>query len=296
MILKAIFGEDAETLEQLHTQLMGMLTVTTSFLLQEPKLRHLPGWRPTWRTFCRQRTEVDDLIYGLISRRRTEHSSGHTNLLDMLLDGQQPDGSAMTDTEVRDNLMSMILAGHETTTGELAWAFQLLAHNQHVQDQLLTEIDNGTDEQYLDATVSETIRRRPVFLFAIPRKVIAPIEIGGQTYRPPAHLAACTYLMHHKPELYPKPYEFRPERFINEAPHPRTWLPWGGGRKHCLGRHFALLEIKTILREVLATRRVLPANSHIEVPRWRSAILVPGEGGRIILQSRHLKVHQRQVP
>jgi cytochrome P450 len=204
----------------------------------------------------------------------------------MLLEGEQPDGSAMTDREIRDNLMSMILAGHETTTGELAWAFQLLAHNQHAQDQLLAEINSGTDDQYLDATVNETMRCKPVFLFAIPRKVIAPIEIGGRTYTPPAHLAGCTYLMHHQPQLYPKPYEFRPERFINEAPHPRTWLPWGGGRKHCLGRHFALLEIKTILREVLATKRVRPASSHIELPRWRSAILVPREGGRVILQKR----------
>ncbi len=192
----------------------------------------------------------------------------------------------MSEEQIRDNLMAMILAGHETTTGELAWAFQLLAHNPEVQRRLAEELDSGTGEDYLTATVHETLRHRPVFLFAIPRAVVKPIEIGGWTYRPPAHLAACTYLMHHNPELYPNPHQFRPERFLDETQQPRTWLPWGGGRKHCLGRHFALLEVQTILRHVLSTRAVGPASRQMERPRWRSAILVPRAGGRVILSGR----------
>jgi cytochrome P450 len=286
VILRAIFGEGARTLEQLHAELMRMLSITTSLLLQEQNLRHLPGWRRAWRAFVAQRASVDELLYGLMARRRAGGEAEQTDLLGLLLDGRQADGSAMSDSEIRDNLMSMILAGHETTTGELAWAFQLLAHNQRVQERLREEVDGGGEEQYLTATIYETMRRKPVFLFVIPREVIAPVEIGGWTYRPPVHLAGCTYLMHHRPELYPRPYEFRPERFIDEAPHPRTWLPWGGGRKHCLGRHFALLEIKTVLREVLASRQVLPASARVEPPRWRSAILVPANGGRVILRGR----------
>jgi cytochrome P450 len=219
-------------------------------------------------------------------RRRSETEDQRGDLLDMLLAAENPDGSSMSDREIRDNLMSMILAGHETTTGELAWAFQLLAHNPEVQDRLIEEIDSGGGEEYLTATVHETLRHKPVFLFAIPREVIEPVEIGGWTYRPPAHLMGCTYLMHHNPELFPNPHQFRPERFIDESQQPRTWLPWGGGRKHCLGRHFALLEVKSILREVLATKRVLPASDRIERPRWRSAILVPHAGGRVILRER----------
>jgi cytochrome P450 len=183
--------------------------------------------------------------------------------------------------------MSMILAGHETTTGELAWAFLLLAHNPAVQDRLIEEIDSDSDEEYLTATVHETMRDKPVFLFAIPREVVKPVEIGGWTYPPPVHLAGCTYLMHHNPELYPNPHEFRPERFVGETQQSRTWLPWGGGRKHCLGRHFALTEVKAVLREVLSTRRVQAAGSRIERPRWRSAILVPHAGGRVVLRRRH---------
>jgi cytochrome P450 len=288
VILKAIFGDqDDGVLQSLHERLMKMLTVTVSMVLQEPKLRHLPGWHRTWSRFVEQRAEVDRLLYGLMARRRGEGEPHRGDLLDMLLAaaGQANDPPA-SDREIRDDLMSMIVAGHETTTGELAWAFQLLSHNPRVQERLIEELDDGTGDEYLTATVHETLRRKPVFLFTIPREVMAPIEIGGWTYRPPVHLAACTYLMHHNPELYPNPHEFRPERFVDETQQARTWLPWGGGRKHCLGRHFALMEVKAIISEVLRTRRVLPVGDRIERPRWRSAILVPRAGGRVILRER----------
>ncbi len=178
----------------------------------------------------------------------------------MLLSAEHPDGSPMPDVEIRDNLMSMVLAGHETTTGELTWAFQLLAHNPTVQERLIDEIDGQTGDQYLTATVHETLRHKPVFLFAIPREVMRPSQIGQWTYLPSVHLAACTYLMHHDPEFYRHPDEFRPERFIDEAPSTRTWMPWGGGRKHCLGRHFALLEVQSIIHAVLSGNRVLPVS------------------------------------
>jgi cytochrome P450 len=284
-VLSVIFGGE-QPLDRLHSALIGALNISASFLLQEPHLRHLPRWRPAWREFVTQQAAVDAILYELMRRRRRDRGSNPEQLLDMLLDATGANGEPMPDREIRDNLLSMILAGHETTTGELSWAFQLLAHNQRAQDRLLEEIDQGDDDDYLAATLSETMRRRPVFLFVIPREVMEPLEIGGWTYRPPVHLAGCTYLMHHNPDFYRRPFEFRPERFIDEAPQPRTWLPWGGGRKHCLGRHFALLELKTVLREVLSEHRVLPASEHLEPPRWRSAILVPGDGGRILLTRR----------
>jgi cytochrome P450 len=286
VILRAIFGEP-DCLDRLHEALMRSLEISTSFVLQEPTLRCLPGWRQAWQAFLREQAKVDDILYSLMRRRETERPAQPTGLLDMLLAGHQVDGSPMTHHEVRDNLMSLILAGHETTTGELAWAFQLLAHHQPVQDRLIEELDASHGENdYLTATVNETMRRKPVFLFCIPREVVEPVEIGGWTYRPPAHLAGCTYLMHHHPDLYPRPYEFRPERFIDETPQPRAWLPWGGGKKHCLGRHFALLEFKTVMRLVLTSYRVLPDRPAIEAPRWRSAILVPRDGGRVVLRHR----------
>lgn len=285
LILRAVFGDD-DALPRLHERFTAMLGITTSILFQEPKVRHIPVGRKLWHTFVKQRIEVDEVLCGLIRRRRSETARQPLDLLDLLLVSAKLDGSAMSEREIRDDLVSMILAGHETTAGEITWAFQLLAHNPGVQQRLITEIDRGKGDDYLTATVHETIRRKPVFLFAIPREVVESVEIGDWTYAPPARLLACTYLMHHDPELYLRPYEFRPERFLDEPPEPRTWLPWGGGRKHCLGRHLALLEVKTVLRQVLASMRVLPASTDIERPRWRSATLIPYAGGRIVLRAR----------
>ncbi len=285
-VLKAIFRhEDPATLRSLERRVLNMLEVTNSFLLQEPWLRHLPGWHATWNRFVGHRAAVEAQIFTLISRRRETHER-NGDLLDMLLDANTPEGSPMSDRQVHDHLMSMIVAGHETTAAEVAWAFQLLAHHPEVQNRLAEEIHTGPEQAYLTATVQETLRLRPAFLFAIPRKVVTRIELGGFTYRPPAQLVACTYLMHHNPALYPNPHAFTPERFLNHAPQAGTWLPWGAGRKRCVGRHFALLEMQSILRETLAIRQVLPTGRRIEHARWRSAILVPHAGGRVVLRKR----------
>jgi len=285
-VLKAIFrGEDELAMRALQERVLDMLSITASFVLQEPRLRYLPGWHAAWRGFVRKRERVEALVFGLIASRRKE-SKGHGDLLDMLLVASNSDGSPMLDRQIHDHIMSMIVAGHETTAAEIAWAFQLLAHHRSAQSRLIAEIDAGGEEAYLVATVQETLRHRPAFLFAIPREVVRPIEIGGWTYPARAHLVPCTYLMHHDPELYCDPQAFRPERFLEEAPRAGTWLPWGAGRKRCVGRHFALLEMQTVLREVLSTRFVLPASEEIEQARWRSAIVVPHAGSRVILRRR----------
>ena len=285
VILRTVVAAEDRVLDCLHERLLESLSVTASFVLQEPQLRHVPGWRATWRRFVKRSAGVDELIFSLIRQRR-DGGEQHRDLLDMLIAAHNPDGSPMADSQVRDNLMSMILAGHETTTAELAWAFQLLAHNPPVQDRLLEEIDAGVEEQYLTATINETLRHRPAFLFVIPRSVVRPTEIGGWTYPPSIRLLGCTYLMHHDPDMYPDPQAFNPDRFLSEARQSRTWLPWGAGPKSCLGRHFALMEMQMVLREVLSKRRVLPVGGRIERERWRSAVLVPHAGSRVILRTR----------
>jgi cytochrome P450 len=290
VILRIIFtAESRADLGGLQAQLACTLTISDSLLLQGPRLRHIPGWRGMWRRFLLERSRLDGMLYCLIAKRKVDRDRGCTDLLDLLLEAELPDGSPMPDHEVRDNLMSMILAGHETTTGELAWAFQLLAHYPAVQARLAEELSDGEGASYLTATIDETLRHKPVFVFTIPRAAVAPVQIGDWTYRPPTQIAACTYLMHHNPDLYPEPHVFRPERFLGASAQSRTWLPWGGGRKHCLGRHFAMAEIETVLRAVVTARQVLPASDRIERPRWRSAILIPGAGGRVRLQKRTIR-------
>ena len=288
IVLRTIVGASGRLADDhvyaLRDRLLAMLSVTGSAVFPEPLLRHGPG-RRIWKRFLDDRAEVDELIYAIIKDRARE-GDDCGDALSMLLAAHNTDGSAMSARQVRDNLMSIVLAGHETTASELAWAFQLLAHNPRVLEKLIEEIDNGAGEEYLTATIKEVLRHRPVFLFSIPRAVKQPIEIGGWTYCPPTQLLGCIYLVHHDPELYPEPQEFRPERFLEASSSTYTWLPWGGGRKRCPGLHLAMLEMKTVLRTVLATMTVLPAARKMEHPRWRSVIVTPHAGSRVVLHRR----------
>jgi cytochrome P450 len=302
--------------EELRQRMSNMLSVMATPLLQEPRLRHLPGWRGTWRRFIAHRRAVDELVYGLIARRR-ERGAGSSpgehdrqgDLLELLIAARNPDGSPLSDGQVRDNLISTIIAGHETTAATLGWILQLLAHDPAVQDRLLEEIDSSTDETngesdgiasrsdrtgedrpggpYMNAVIQEALRHKPTFLFLPPRAVLKSTEIGGWDYRPPAQLLACTYLLHHDPELYADPHAFLPERFLHRAPQPGTLLPWGLGRKRCPGRQIALIEIREVLRRVLSLWLVLPASQRIAHPRWRTALLAPNPQSKLILCARH---------
>ena len=204
----------------------------------------------------------------------------------MLLGGEHPDNDQLTIRQIRDTIVSVILAGHETTASELAWAFQLLAHEPLIAGRLVDDLDAG-GEGYLTAAIQEVLRHRPVFLFTIPRVVRRPFEIAGTTYRPPVQLVGCIHLMQHDPSLYPEPHRFRPERFLDAPPRPEVWMPWGGGRKRCPGNHLAMLEMRTVLETVLDDFELLPVGEKIETARWRSVIVTPGRGSRIMLRKRH---------
>jgi cytochrome P450 len=288
VVLRRIFaGREHRFEDRLPALLEGvlaMLTVTGSVMLPLPILRRGPG-QAVWRRFLRRRAEVDMLIYALVDER-LRSGRADRDALAVLLAARNIDGTPMTRTQLRDNVMSLILAGHETTASQLAWAFQLLAHHPDVQRRLIREIDEDAGDTYLTATIQEVLRHRPVFLFTIPRAVVQPIEIGGWTYEPPAHLLGCIYLLHHDPTIYPEPEKFRPERFLEGQPSPYTYLPWGGGRRRCPGSHLALLEMSTVLRTVLETMTVSPASRRMERPRWRSVIVTPHAGSRVVLQER----------
>jgi cytochrome P450 len=289
VILRRVFAGEAshgeDRLAALRETALAMLSVTGSVVFPVPILRHGPG-RTVWRRFLRHRSEVDTLIHALVDERRRTGRAGEGDALAALLAARTADGTPMTRAQLRDNLMSLILAGHETTASQLAWAFQLLAHNPTVQRRLIQEIDEDAGDAYLTATILEILRHRPVFLFTIPRAVVQPIEIGGWTYHPPAHLLGCIYLLHHDPDVYPEPNEFRPERFLEGQSSPQPYLPWGGGRRRCPGSHLALLEMKTVLRTVLETMTVSPASRRMERPRWRSVIVTPHAGSRVVLRPR----------
>jgi hypothetical protein len=192
----------------------------------------------------------------------------------------------MSPLELRDELMTLLVAGHETTASELAWAFERLTRTPDVVARLTEEVDTGDDDAYVTATVHETLRRRPVLPNAAPRLVMEPVEIGGWRYEPGVCLLADAYLVHHDPDIYPDPYAFRPERFLREQPGTYTWIPFGGGRRRCLGASFALLEMKIVLRAVLAQNELAPAVPGAEGARRRSITLSPKAGSRAVLRAR----------
>jgi len=278
IILRAVFGLDAgERLDALRDRLTRILEFGSSPASLLPMLQR----GRTWREFERRRAEADALIYETI-----DQGSDGDDVLAMLLAARHEDGSPMSPVELRDELMTLLVAGHETTASELGWAFERLARTPAVSARLTEEIDSDGGDAYATATVQETLRHRPVIPNAAPRLTMEPVEIGGWTYPQGVCLLADAYLIHHDPEIYPDPYAFRPERFLDEGPGTYTWIPFGGGRRRCLGASFAQLEMKIVLRAVLGSSELAPAELGSEPGRRRSITLSPGAGARAILRAR----------
>ncbi len=235
--------------------------------------------------FLDNRAEVDRRVFELIAERR-EGGEDRDEVLSLLLGARHEDGSPMSDDELRDELMTLLVAGHETTATTLAWAFERLAREPAVRGRLEDEVAAGDDDSYLTAVIQETLRRRPVLPNTAPRAVKKPIEVGGWEYEPGASLVASSYLVHHDPEIYPDPYAFRPERFLDSPPGTYTWIPFGGGRRRCLGASFAMLEMKIVLPAVLRANSLEPATGAHEPPRRRNITVTPGRGARVRLRPR----------
>jgi cytochrome P450 len=295
VILRAVFGlERGAQLDELRELLTEILAFSESPLsLLPPAQRLLKGRGPVGR-MERIGAQADELIFGLIEERREQGGDGE-DVLSLLLGARDEDGEPMTRAELRDELVTALVAGHETTASQLAWAFERIAREPSVQRNLHAELDEGSDDAYVTATVNEILRRRPVLGNAEPRLVKQPIEIGGIRYEPGIVLFASAYLVHHDPAIYPDPYAFRPERFLGVAPGTYTWIPFGGGRRRCIGASFALLEMKLVLRAALA-RHELRATGEPEVTRRRGIAFSPSGGSRVILTRRTPVGAPQQAP
>ena len=286
IILRAVFGlERGAKLDALRAQLTTLLAFgdsPLSLLPQPPRL--LSRLTPLAR-FEGLVAEVDELIFALIDERRREKADGE-DVLAMLLAAEHEDGSPMSAQELRDELMTALVAGHETTASQLAWTFERLSREPDVLSRLHAELDRGDSEDYLAATINEILRHRPVLPNAEPRLTMRPVTIGDFRYPAGVALLANAYLVHHDPAIYPEPYAFRPERFLDQAPGTYTWIPFGGGRRRCLGASFALLEMKIAIRATLERYRLEPAAKHGEKTRRRSITISPAGGGTVILRER----------
>jgi cytochrome P450 len=286
VILRAVFGLDrGARLDELSDLLAEILSFGENPLsLMPPAQRLLAGRGPVGR-MERTRARADELIYALIDERRAAEEPGD-DVLSMLLGARDEDEQPMSDGELRDELVTALAAGHETSASQLAWAIERIAREPRVQAQLHAELEADAEDAYLTATINEILRRRPVLAAPEPRMVKQPIEIGGIEYQPGVVLFASAYLMHHDPAIYPDPYAFEPERFLDQAPGTYTWIPFGGGRRRCLGASFALLEMKLVLRAVLESCALRPAGTVPEVTRRRGITFSPSGGSSVILSRR----------
>jgi cytochrome P450 len=285
IILRAVFGLDpGERLDALRTRLTEILDLGSRPLGMIPQLQRAPFGFGPWARFEQLSQETDALIFELIDERRAA-AEERDDILSMLLEARHEDGSPMSGIELRDELMTLLVAGHETTASALAWAFERLARTPRVADRLAAEVD-ADDDAYVTATIQETLRRRPVLPNVAPRLVKKPITLGGWDYPTDVCLVGNAYLVHHDPAIYPDPYEFRPERFLDEPPGTYTWIPFGGGRRRCLGASFAQLEMKLVLRAVIGRSAIRPAGDPLEPARRRAITISPRRGATAILTDR----------
>jgi cytochrome P450 len=286
VILRAVFGvRRGARLDELRELLTELLAFGESPLSLLPPVQRLLSGRGPMARMERARSRSDELIYALIEERREGDGDGE-DVLSLLLSARDEDGESMTPVEMRDELVTALVAGHETTASQLAWALERIARTPRVQRRLHDELGEGSDDAYLTATINEILRRRPVVPNAEPRLVKQPVEIGGVEYAPGVVLFASAYLLHHDPAIYPDPYAFTPERFLEEPPGTYTWIPFGGGRRRCLGASFALLEMKLVLRAVLSVCELRAGGDPPETTRRRGITFSPSRGSRVTLLDR----------
>lgn len=287
VIERAVFGvEDEHRRERLSKVIKRLVNSTQSLPAVLVMLRNLGQPQP--RGLLRLLTEpIDRELYAEIARRRKEDDlAERSDILSLLLQARDEDGEGLSDQELRDELVTLLLAGHETTATSLAWAVERLLRNPPVLEQLLAELSAGEDDTYLDAVIKETLRSRPV-LPAVARKLEGPLELDG--FRLPAGSLAgiSIYLASRNPEIYPDPYKFRPERFIDGAPDTYSWIPFGGGVRRCIGAAFATFEMKVVLREILTRTHLTAPDPTPERMRRRNVTIVPSHGTTVVAE-RHL--------
>ena len=294
VILRTVFGIDEgprlTRLRDLLVTLLDRATKPYALLFQID----LGPWSP-WGRLLRMGNEVDEILFAEIARRRAERSSTRTDVLSMLVAARDENGQPMTDQELRDEMFTLLVAGHETTATSLAWAFHRLLANpgalERTRDELQRVTGGGSLEpsrvaslEYLDAVVKETLRLNPI-LPVVGRRLVTPMRIGGRDLPAGVLATPCIYLAHRRPDVWPNPARFDPTRFVGLRPSPYSFLPFGGGVRRCLGMAFALYEMKVVLAEVLrrVTLRAAPGHQ-VRVVR-RSITLAPSEGMPVVVDA-----------
>ena len=282
VILRAVFGvRERARLQRARTLVTEFATRAHPISLFAFARRDLGRLSP-WARFLRARQGLDEFLYEEIERRRAQPDLAERgDVLSVLLGATDETGEPLSQEELRDELVTVLAAGHETTATAVAWAFERLLRTPRVLGRLTRSLADG--DEYLEATVKETLRARPV-ITDVARKLTREIELGG--YRIPAgtHVMPAIAAIHVREDLYPEPDEFRPERFLVRSPDPYTWIPFGGGVRRCIGASFAQFEMRVIIRTILERARLRAPSARPERSKLRNVTAAPARGCRVVLE------------
>ena len=301
IILRTVFGvNEGDMLSRLRVLLVEFLGLFASSLplLMIPRLQVNLGPLTAWKRICELGREIDRLLYDEIARCKKEALQQRTDIMAMLVAARDEDGQPMSDQEIRDELVTMLVAGHESTATWLSWVVHRLLQNPHVlakaQAEVASVIGNGSERseltaeqiaelRYLDAVIKETARLNPILPIVI-RYLEAPARIGDCDLPTGCLVSPCIYLTHRRPDVWPKPETFKPERFINRHVDPYTFFPFGGGLRHCLGAAFAGYEMKIVMARMLL-RVALRPDPNYTVRLVRRGITFAPSGGVPVIRT-----------
>jgi cytochrome P450 len=287
VILRVVFGvSDGPRLERLRGMLATVLTETASPRAQLVGLATRRfGGRGPWAKFEGKLREVDELLFAEIAEHRAKPDlEQRQDILSLLMQAEFEDGGRMDDTELRDQLMTLLLAGHETTATALAWTFDLLLRHPAALERLRDSLAAG-EEDYLRATISESLRLRPVIPLA-GRRLATELSVDGLTLPAGTDVTPAIWLTHTRADIYPEPFAFKPERFLDGSPDTYGWIPFGGGIRRCIGASFAEFEMRIALREVLTRCDLRKADPAPEKTGRRNITLSPKNGTPVVVSAR----------
>lgn len=300
IILRVVFGLDPgpryHQLEKLLSSLLEDVTTPlySSLFFFPPVQKDLGAWSP-WGHFLRRRSAIDALIYAEIAERRSTNHESRTDILSLLMSACDDNGQSMSDVELRDQLVSLLLLGYETTAAALAWAFYWILSSPSVLPTLQKELDALGDNPepgvitklpYLTAVCQETLRVNPIALICTPRRALEPLELAGYHFDKGTLLIPCIYLAHRRSEVFPEAKQFQPERFLKQKFSPYEYLPFGGGDRGCIGMAFSMFEMKLVLATILSRLQLTLTDQRPVQPVRRGITIVPSGGVSVVVTSK----------
>jgi cytochrome P450 family 135 len=289
VVMSAIFGvTGGARQDSLRNHVHAVLEWgSNAWRMAQHQFKYMRGWGPP-KSFLRVIAPLNAQVYEEIERAKKDPKlAERDDILALLVQARRPDGNPMTDKEIRDQLVTLLIQGHTSTANGIAWSLERLMRHPEAFERLREEVQTGEAEEYLNAVIMETLRLRPPLPFVM-RRVNKPFQLGEYEL-PPGIMTACNlYILHRRPDLYPEPDSFRPERFLDQRPPRYGWIPFGGGSegRGCIGSAFALAEIKVVLRTLCQQVRLQPVDQRDEEINRLGVGFTPSRGAEAILVER----------